>query len=576
MRLVPIGLVMAAGLTLGVFSTASAANGWGGEPATDLVFYNGVIYSMDMTSTTPAAVAVSGGRIVWSGDLAGAERLAGPDTRWIDLEGKTMLPGLVDAHGHLMSLGRSLAQLQLEGTTSPAQVREMVLEAAKHAPAGSWIQGRGWDQNDWDLREFPTWRDLEGIEDHAVYLRRVDGHAVWVNRKALELCGVTRDTADPEGGHIVRGPDGDPTGILIDNAADLVSVQIPDPTPYELDRWLSSAIRHCNCVGLVGMHDAGTTADVLESLNRIARRGELTLHVYCMLSSEKKDLGFLTAELERGPHVEADGMVVVRAIKLYADGALGSRGAALLEAYSDDPGNLGLQIDSKEKLETISRQALERGFQVCTHAIGDRGNRVILDVYELLLPANAGAERRFRVEHCQIVSPQDIPRFHKLGVIPSMQPTHATSDMYWAEARVGKERIKGAYAWRKFLDAGNRLLLGSDFPVESPNPLWGIYAAVTRQDHDGWPDGGWYPEERMTVKEAVGGFTVDAAYGEFAEDDRGTIEMGKRADFTVIDRDIFRVPPSEILEARVTLTVVGGRLVYEREATLSRPPRPTR
>jgi predicted amidohydrolase YtcJ len=567
-----IGLVVAAGFLAGAFSCASAAGGVTG----DLVFYNGAIYSMDAKSTTPAAVAVSGGRVVWSGDLAGAERLAGADARWIDLEGETMLPGLVDAHGHLKSLGRSLAQLQLEGTTSPGQVREMVLEAAKRSPAGSWIQGRGWDQNDWDVKEFPTWRDLEGVEGHAVFLRRVDGHAVWVNRKALELCGVTRDSADPEGGRIVRDADGNPTGILIDNAVDLVSVRIPDPTPYELDGWLLSAIRHCNSLGLVGMHDAGTTADVLESLDRISRRGELTLHVYCMLSSEKKDSGFLQAELERGPHEEAGGMVVVRAIKLYADGALGSRGAALLEAYSDDTGNMGLLIDSTEKLESISRQALERGFQVCTHAIGDRGNRVILDVYESLLSGNAGADRRFRVEHCQIVSPQDIQRFRKLGVIPSMQPTHATSDMYWAEARVGKERIAGAYAWRKFLDGGNRLPLGSDFPVESANPLWGIYAAVTRQDRDGWPDGGWYPEQRMTVTEAVTGFTVDAAYAEFGENDRGTIEVGKRADFTVIDRDIFRVPPSEILEARVTLTVVGGRLVYEREATPSRPPKPSR
>jgi predicted amidohydrolase YtcJ len=440
----------------------------------------------------------------------------------------------------------------------------MVLEAQKDSPPGRWIRGRGWDQNDWEKKDYPSWRDLDGTEANPVYLRRIDGHAAWVNKTALEVCGITRDTPDPPGGRILRDATGDPTGIFIDEATDLISDRIPKPDPDELDEWILDAIRECNRVGLVGIHDAGTAPEELEAFERLHGRGLLTLRLYCMLDSDEE--AFLGEELRKGPRSTAGGRVVIRAIKVYADGALGSRGAALLEPYSDEPGNSGLIVSRPEKIERLSLRALEHGFQICTHAIGDRGVRMVLDAYEKALETHGVTDHRFRIEHSQVVSPDDIPRYRELGVMPSMQPTHATSDMYWAEDRVGPKRIKGAYAWRTFLDGGNRLPLGSDFPVESPDPLWGIYAAVTRQDHKGWPQGGWYPDQRLSVLEAVKGFTVEAAYAGFAEDETGTIEVGKLADFTILDKDIFTIPPADILRTTVTHTVVAGEIVYDSES----------
>ena len=472
-----------------------------------------------------------------------------------------MIPGLVDAYAHIKSLGRYLANVRLTGTKSVAEIYQKVVRAQESAPPERWIRGRGWDQNDWEIKEFPHWRDLEGTEANPVYLRRIDGHASWVNKTALEVCGVDKNTPDPPGGKIIRDNDGNPTGVFIDEASDLISDNIPDPDEAELDAWILSAIKDCNRCGLTGIHDAGTTREELASFERLYAKGQLTFRLYCMLDTDEDD--FLTEHFAGGTSETAGGRVVIGAVKLFSDGALGSRGAALLAPYTDDPGNTGLLVDSPEKIEDVSRRALASGFQVCTHAIGDRGVRGTLDIYEKVLGARAGADHRFRIEHSQIVAPEDIPRYSALGVIPSMQPTHATSDMYWAEERVGPERIKGAYAWRKFLEGGNRLPLGSDFPVESNNPLWGIYAAVTRQDHEGWPERGWQPDQRLTVLEAIKGFTIEAAYAGFGENVRGTIEAGKLADFTVLDRDIFEVLPGEILETKVTYTVVGGRVVYE-------------
>ncbi|MCK5406387.1 MAG: amidohydrolase [Candidatus Krumholzibacteria bacterium] len=527
----------------------------------DAVFHGGTIYTIAEGNPTVEAVVVEGDRIVYAGSLTEARRHAGEGARWIDLDGKTMIPGLVDAHAHLKGIGKYLAQLKLKNASGPAEVRAIVMKATADTPPDRWIQGRGWDQNDWDVKEFPTWQDLGGTESHPVYLRRVGGHAGWVNKKALELCGITRDTPDPEGGKIIRDEQGEPTGIFIDNAKDLITNYIPDPSPHETDDWMGAAIRHCNERGLTGMHVAGIQEEDLACFERLHGRGELTFRVYCMLSTDDKDLEFTEQQLKKGPHATAGGKVVVRAVKLYADGALGSGGAALLAPYSDDPDNTGLLVETPEELARLARLAAESGFQVCTHAIGDRGNRVILDVYEGVLGSD-GSDRRFRIEHAQVVALEDIARFKELGVIPSMQPTHCTSDMYWAEDRVEPERIKGAYAWRRFLDDGNPLPLGSDAPVESVDPLWGIYAAVTRQDHDNWPDGGWYADQRMTVLEALRGFTIDAAYAAFAEDDAGTIEAGKLADFTILDRDILHIAPRELLDTRVTHTVVGGEIVF--------------
>ena len=530
----------------------------------DLVFYNGLIYTLTEGDSTVEAVAVKDGRIVYAGAYAGTKELTGENTRVVDLAGNTMIHGLVDAHAHLRGLGKYIAQIKLETASSPEEVRQVVLSAKKNTPPGRWIQGRGWDQNDWPVKEFPTYRDLQGTETHPVYLRRVDGHATWVNGKALELCGITRDTPDPEGGLIVRDENGEPTGVFVDNASDLISDHIAEPSPEELDDWMLSAIQHCNARGLTGIHDAGIEAMDIASLERLYERGELSFRVYCMLSTGDEDLQFTEAQMRAGPRETAGGRVIVRAIKLYADGALGSRGAAMIDPYSDDPHNHGLLVSPPDELERLAAMALENNYQVCTHAIGDRGNRIILDIYEKLLTGKSaeGAAARFRVEHAQIVSLADIPRFAQLGIVPSMQPTHCTSDMYWAEDRVGPDRIKGAYAWRSYLDMGNRLPLGSDFPVEAADPLFGIYAGVSRQDQNGWPEGGWYPVQRMNPLEVVRGFTVDAAWAGFQEAELGTIEIGKFADFTVLDRDILSIPSPAILKTNVTFTVVEGEIVY--------------
>jgi predicted amidohydrolase YtcJ len=326
---------------------------------------------------------------------------------------------------------------------------------------------------------------------------------------------------------------------------------------------MRAAIRHCNELGLVGMHDAGIDEDDLESFRRLHQSGELTLNVYCMLSTEDEDLAWTEGQVRGGPRTEAGGRVVVRAIKLYADGALGSRGAALLAPYSDEPGNVGLMVTAPEELERLTRLAAQNGMQVCTHAIGDRGNRVILDIYEKVLGESGRGDARFRVEHAQILSGQDIPRFKQLGVIPAMQPTHCTSDMYWAGDRVGTDRIKGAYAWRDLIEDGNIIPCGSDFPVEGADPLAGIYAAVTRRDRKGWPEEGWHTDQCMSIEEAVKGFTEWAAYAAFEETDTGTIERGKRADFTVLDRDLMKIKPEGILQTSVIMTVVRGQVVYE-------------
>jgi predicted amidohydrolase YtcJ len=397
-----------------------------------------------------------------------------------------------------------------------------------------------------------------------VYLKRVDGHAAWLNRTALEAAGIRRDTRDPPGGRILRDDFGEPTGVLIDNATDLVSDIIPDASPEEIEARIRAAVEHCTRRGLVGVHDAGTSAEVLAVLEDLAARGELDMHVYSMLSTE--DEAFLDRRLSRGPTASGDGRLVVRAVKLYADGALGSRGAALLRPYDDDPENTGLLVETPETLSAIAARATEAGFQVCIHAIGDRGNRVALDVCEQVRGGGGETDRRPRIEHCQVVADADFSRFAALGVIPSMQPTHATSDMYWAEDRVGPDRIRGAYAWRRFIEQGSTLALGSDFPVEAVDPLWGVYAAATRQDHDGRPDGGWYPEQRLTIMEAVRGFTVGAAHAEFAEGDRGRLVEGMRADVVVLDRNIMELPPAEILAAAVLYTIVDGDVVYESPA----------
>ena len=533
------------------------------EPAADLILTGGRIYTMNPSQPRVEALAVRGDKIVFAGTRDGALARKGDDTRVLDLEGGIAIPGLIDAHAHLPNLGRMLREVNLNGTTTKTEIRDLVTARMSDARPGEWIQGRGWDQNDWQVKSFPTWQDLRGAEANPVCLRRVDGHAVWINRAALDLSGVSRDTPDPDGGRIVRDEGGEPTGVLVDRAKDLVTQIIALPSTEERLRRIRLALAECRRFGLTGVHDGGTNEAYLAVYRTLLDRDELTLRVYTMLDSDSTR--FVRERMAAGVWSDPRHFVNVRAIKIYTDGALGSRGAALIEPYSDEPSHSGHILNPRSDMEDWVVRALERGFQICTHAIGDGGTRLILDIYQAALGERPVHDHRFRIEHAQVVALDDIPRFAELGVIASIQPTHATSDMYWAEDRVGPERIKGAYAWRKLMDAGAVVACGSDFPVEGVNPLWGIYAAVTRQDHEGWPAGGWYPDERMTLYEAVAGFTREAPYASFEEHIKGTLEPGKLADVTVFDKDLFEIPATEILETRVSLTMVGGRVVYTSE-----------
>ena len=479
-----------------------------------------------------------------------------------DLAGAFAMPGLIDAHGHVAGLGQSLRRLRFFGTTSAEQIAGMVAEAAAQRPAGEWILGRGWDQNDWAVKKFPTRTLLDSAAPaHPVWLRRVDGHAGWANSRALALAGVTRDTPDPSGGRIERGPAGEPTGVLVDNAMSLVNAAIPALTAEQEGRDIESALKACARLGLTGVHDAGVDAADLPVYRKLEAANALAIRVAAMLSSDAVLHGAaLAAPREPGP----SGAFRVIGVKAYADGALGSRGAALLQPYADDPGNRGLLVTSPDTLELLARMSLEAGLPLCVHAIGDRGNRGALEAFER---AANGAEnlrgKRFRIEHAQVVSLDDIPRFARSGVIASVQPTHCTSDMPWAPDRLGPKRIEGAYAWQRMLAAGVRLALGSDFPVEDANPLLGVYAAVTTQDPGGQPAKGYRPTERLTIWEALRGFTSDAAYAASMEREVGRLAVGYRADLAVFDRDLTSVPFEEIPKARCVLTMVNGQVVWE-------------
>ncbi len=521
----------------------------------DLAVTGARIYTGNPANPAASEIAVRDGKILAVG--ASVARYVEAKTRRIDARGGTIVPGLIDSHAHMRNLGDSLEILDLRPAKSPAEIARMVKQAARSRRPGEWIRGRAWDQTAWEgSQEFPTDGGLsEAAPEHPVFLVRVDGHAAWVNRRALEAAKITAATADPPGGKILRGRDGKPTGVLIDRAQDLVRRHIPPLTAEEVRERIARAARECARLGLTGVHDAGVGAGDLSAYRELISRKQLPVRVYAMIGGD----GELWREyLRRGP--EAGDFLTVRGIKLAADGALGSRGAALKEPYSDDPGNMGLLITDRSRIERVAREAAARGFQVSTHAIGDRANRDVLDAYAAAL--GGGNERRFRVEHAQVVSPDDFEMFAKYSLVASMQATHATSDMRWAEARLGPQRVTGAYAWRRFLSLGVPIANGSDFPVENANPLWGFYAAVTRQDHAAHPDGGWFPEQRMTREEALRSWTWGGAYAAFEEGRKGTLEPGKLADFVLLSRDIMRVPPADILKTRVRLTVLGGEVVY--------------
>ena len=539
---------------------ATVAEAASPAPAVAGVLVNARIHTLD--DSQPAAEALAWdatGRIVAVGRRD--EVLAqAPGATLHDAKGATVVPGLVDAHAHLMGLGLALMRADLVGTRSKAEILARLQAFAATLPADAWLLGHGWDQNDWPEQSFPAAADLDAaFPDRPVWLERIDGHAGWANSAALRR--ATRDlsgTWQPDGGQIVRSGT-QPTGVFVDAARRLVEQAVPPPDDAYRAAALRRALAAAASVGLTGMHDMGTSLADLDLYRRFADEGRFTLRVVAYADGAAAALEQLCRQ---GPYRHPSGRVRMAGAKFYADGALGSRGAALLEPYSDDHGNRGLLVTPPAKLLDGMRKARGCSLQVATHAIGDRGNRLVLDDYATVLGAAVGSDHRWRIEHAQVLSPVDIPRLAQLGVIASMQPTHATSDMPWAETRLGRERLAGAYAWRRFVQSGARLALGSDFPVESEDPRLGLYAAVTRQDLDGEPPGGWLPDQRLTAAEALRGFTSAAAWAGFMEREVGRLAPGLRADFVLLDADPLSVAPDRLPRLKVLSTWVDGTPVY--------------
>lgn len=553
-----------------IFSAAQHANAQASTraatPPADLIVTNARVYTADDAHPLAEAFGVRAGRVVFVGSAREAQALKGAATKVVDAGGRTVIPGMVDAHAHLGGIAQALRNVDLTGTRSYDQVIQRVVDRAKTIPKGAWVVGRGWDQNDWGDTRFPTHDKLSAaLPDNPVVLSRVDGHAVLANAAAMRAASITAATADPSGGRLLRDANNNPTGVLVDNAQNLMSSKIPEPSAAETRSAVKDAIAELHRWGLTGMHDAGASRSQIDLYESLGKAGELDLRLDAMIGDDSTAIAHY---FSMGPRSALyNGTLWVRSIKLYADGALGSRGAALLEPYTDDPNNTGLLVSAPAHIRDVAERALKAGFQVNTHAIGDRGNRVVLDAYEAALNAVPTVDHRFRVEHAQILAPDDIPRFAELGVIPSMQASHQTSDMYWAEKRLGQTRLLGAYAWHSLLESGVVIPNGSDAPVEQVNPLISFHAAVARQDANNWPAGGWFINQKMTREDGLRSMTLWPAYAAFQEKELGSLTIGKFADFVILDQDIMRVPVELILKTNVLNTYVGGKEVYVRKST---------
>ena len=544
-------------------SEAVEASAVPGSTARVVIVHNAVIYPVGGVQDVAEAMAFDRAGEIRQLGSGSALIAAYPGAELHDLQGHTVIPGLIDSHGHLYGLAVSLSRAQLVGTTSKEDVIHRLKAHESRLENDAWLLGVGWDQNDWAVQVFPTRHDLDKhFPDRPVWLTRIDGHAGWANSAALAL--ADRDLSgdwQSEGGYIHRDANGQATGLLIDGAKALVEPLVPAISGVLLDTSLGLALQRMVSLGLTGVHEPGINRSVVAHYLRRIAAGTFPIRVYAMADGASDTLDWLC---QRGAIEHESGRFVMRAAKIYVDGALGSRGAALLRDYVDDPGNNGLLFLQPVVLQAQLRKILDCGFQAAVHAIGDRANRVVLDAFEVVIadyPDNPG---RHRVEHVQLLTRADVSRFAELGIIAAMQPTHATSDMYWAEQRVGPAGIRFAYAWRSLLDSGARLALGSDFPVEEVNPMLGIYAAVTRKDLQGWPEGGWHPTESMTRAEALRGFTLDAARAAFMEQRVGSLEPGKRADFVILDRDIMTVAEADIPSTTVLETWLDGERVYAR------------
>lgn len=535
----------------------------------DIVFFNGPIYTVESDSPQVEAVAVKGERLQAVGSWNEIQKLIGAQTRQYDLQGRMLCPGLIESHGHFQGMGRLRSILNLQGK-SQHEILQMVKAKAQTLAPGQWIIGRGWDQNHWPDKKFPHKKSLDEVAPHhPVYLTRIDGHAAWVNTPAWEAAVSARQKenleihADPKGGQIVRDEQGTDTGVLLDYAMEWVSVVIP---PYSLEQkveFLKLAQAECLSLGITSFHDAGSDEDILPAYDWLKKKGELKLRLYVMLMGNNPRL--LKRYYEQGPVL--DKHLTIRAIKLYADGALGSCGALMFAPYSHardlkDP--CGLELLGEEEIFELAKEARRAGFQVCTHAIGDRANHLVLNAYERALEAK-NQDERFRVEHAQLLAPADLPRFKKLNVIASMQATHCTSDMEWIDDKIGKKRAQEeGYLWRDLLDSGAHLCNGSDVPIEHANPLWGFYSSISRQNHQGMPLEGWHPEQRMKRTEALHSFTLAGAYASFTENEKGSLKVGKLADLVILSQNIMEISVEKILETTVLATMVGGLFEFER------------
>lgn len=548
------------------------------QPA-DIIFTGGVIYTVNDQQPVVEAVAVKGNKILALGTAEEMEKFKGEKTQVVDLQGKTMTPGFIEGHAHIMGVGYNELNLDLMNVKSYEEMVDKVREAVAKAQPGQWILGRGWHQEKWDVKPdkmvkgFQTHKLLsEASPNNPVFLRHASGHAAIANAKAMEIAGVNQLSVESlkqssqEGGEIIRDELGNPTGIFNERSMSLIASKIPDNTAETDAQALELAIKACWRNGITSFHDAGASRENIELFKQFQREGKLGIRLYPMLTGF--DLDLVYDYFKNGPIIDSTHFLSVRSVKLNCDGALGSRGAWLLEPYTDRPDFSGLATYSMDTVLKVSREGLKAGFQICAHAIGDRANQEILNRYEKAINENPdkAKDHRFRIEHAQHLHPNDIARFGKLGVIPAMQAIHMSSDRPWAIDRLGEKRIvEGAYMWQSLLKSGAKIVNGTDAPVEPLTPLPSFYASVSRMTLKGEPTGGYEPNEKMTRDQALRSYTLDAAFGEFEEKYKGSIEVGKLADFTIFSKDIMKVSEKEILETEVVMTVVNGKVVYEKE-----------
>ena len=548
------------------------------QPA-DLVINGGKIYTVSEAQPIVEAVVVNGDRIEFAGSASRAGKYIGPNTRVIDLQGKTMTPGFIEGHGHFMGVGYNELNLDLMAVKSYDELVDKVKEAVSKAQPGQWILGRGWHQDKWEkkpdsmVKGFQTHHLLsEASPDNPVFLRHASGHAALANAKAMEIAGVnplssekTSQALEQDGGEVIVDQFGNPTGIFNERAMGLITRFIPEDNAETDEQAAELAIQACLRNGITSFHDAGAGRDNIALFQRMKKEGRLGVRLYVMVTGFDRDLVY--EWMSRGPETDPWGFLTIRSVKLNCDGALGSRGAWLLEPYTDRPDFYGMATLPMDTVLKTARAALNAGFQVCSHAIGDRANREILDRYEIAFKENpsAGQDHRFRIEHAQHIHPDDLPRFAELGVIPAMQAIHMSSDRPWAIDRLGENRIKeGAYMWQTLLKSGARIVNGTDAPVEPLNPIACFYASTTRKTLAGKPEGGYEPDEKMTRVQALRSYTLDAAYGAFEENTKGTIEKGKLADFTIFSQDLMSIPEDQLLKTEVVMTIVGGNVVFEK------------